>query len=124
VPATEVIMFQESDGTVPLIAWLDKLPEKVQDKCLVKVQRLEEQGYELRRPEADSLRDGIHELRVAFRGMQYRMLYFFHGQQAVISHGLKKENVVPSQQIDLAIERRARFANDPMKHTYRENDDE
>ena len=120
MPATEVIMFQESDGTVPLIEWLDKLPEKVQDKCLVKIQRLEEQGYELRRPEADSLRDGIHELRVAFRRMQYRMLYFFHGQQAIISHGLHKESVVPSKQIDLAIERRARFESDPMKHTYRE----
>ena len=124
MPATEVIMFQKSDGTVPLIEWLDKLPEKVQDKCLVKVQRLEEQGYELRRPEADSLRDGIHGLRVAFRGMQYRMLYFFHGQQAVISHGLKKESVVPSKEIDLAVERKARFENDPMKHTCRENDDE
>lgn len=106
-------MFQESHGTVPLIKWLDKLPEKVQDKCLVKIQRLEEQGYELRRPEADSLRDGIHELRVASRGMQYRMLYFFQGQQAIISHGLKK-------QIDPAIERRARFESDPTKHTYRE----
>ena len=50
-------MFQESDGTVPLIAWLRSIAEKVQDKCLVKIQRLEEQGYELRRPEADSLRD-------------------------------------------------------------------
>ncbi|PIU52392.1 MAG: hypothetical protein COS90_11660 [Deltaproteobacteria bacterium CG07_land_8_20_14_0_80_60_11] len=106
MPETEVIMFQENDGTVPLMKWLDKLPEKVQDKCLVKIQRLEEQGYELRRPEADSLRDGIHELRVAFRGMQYRMLYFFHGQQAIISHGLKKASVVPSPQIDLATERR------------------
>jgi len=86
----------------------------------VKIQRLEEQGYELRRPEADSLRDGIHELRVAFRGMQYRILYFFHEQRAIISHGLKKESVVPSQQIDLAIERRARFESDPMQHTYRE----
>ena len=113
-------MFQESNGTVPLIAWIDKLPQKVQDKCLVKIQRLEEGGYELHRPEADSLRDGIHELRVAFRGMQYRILYFFHGQQAIISHGLKKESVVPSQQINLAIERSARFASDPMKHTYRE----
>jgi hypothetical protein len=123
MPETEVIMFQENDGAVPLIEWLDSLPEKVQDKCLVKIQRLEEQGYELHRPEADILRDGIHELRVAFRGMQYRMLYFFHGQQAVISHGLKKENVVPSKEIDLAVERKARFENDPMKHTYRENDD-
>ncbi|MCG2773434.1 MAG: type II toxin-antitoxin system RelE/ParE family toxin [Desulfobacterales bacterium] len=100
------------------------MPEKVQDKCLVKIQRLEEQGYELRRPEADSLRDGIHELRVAFRRMQYRMLYFFHGQQAIISHGLKKESVVPSKEIDLAVERKARFENDPVKHTYGENDDE
>jgi hypothetical protein len=48
------------------------------------------------------------------------MLYFFHGQRAIISHGLKKESVVPSQQIDLAIERRARFESDPMQHTYRE----
>jgi len=124
MPETEVIMFQESDGTVPLIVWLDKLPEKVQDKCLVKIQRLEEKGYELRRPEADSLRDGIHELRVAFQGMQYRMLYFFQGQQAIISHGLKKESVVPSQQIDLAIQRRVRFESDPMKHTYRETGNE
>jgi hypothetical protein len=124
MPETEVIMFQESDGTVPLMEWLDKLPEKVQDKCLVKIQRLEEKGYELHRPEADSLRDGIHELRVAFRGMQYRMLYFFHGQQAIISHGLKKESVVPSQQIDLAIGRRARFESDHMKHTYRETGNE
>jgi hypothetical protein len=124
MPETEVIMFQANDETVPLMEWLDKLPGKVQDKCLVKIQRLEEKGYELHRPEADSLRDGIHELRVAFRGMQYRMLYFFHGQQAVISHGLKKESVVPSKEIDLAIERKTRFENDPMKHTHRENDDE
>ncbi len=124
MPGTEVIMFQETDGTVPLIKWLDRLPEKVQQKCLVKIQRLEEQGYELHRPEADSLRDGIHELRVAFRGIQFRMLYFFHGQQAVISHGLKKESEVPSKEIDLAIERRARFKSDPLKYTYTETGNE
>jgi len=120
MPETKVVMFQENDGTVPLIEWLDKLPEKVQDKCLVKIQRLEEKGYELHRPEADSLREGIHELRVAFRGIQYRMLYFFHGKQAVISHGLIKENVVPPKEIDLAIEHRAQFESAPKKHTYRE----
>jgi phage-related protein len=120
MPGTEVIIFQESDGTVPLIKWLDRLPEKVQQKCLVKIQRLEEKGYELRRPEADTLRDGIHELRVVFRGMQFRMLYFFHKQQAVISHGLQKESVVPPKEIDLAVERKSRFESDPMKYTYGE----
>jgi hypothetical protein len=124
MPGIEVIMFQEADGTVPLLKWLDRLPEKVQQKCLVKIQRLEEKGFELHRPEADSLRDGIHELRVAFRGIQFRMLYFFHGQQAVISHGLKKERVVPSREIDLALERKVRFESDPMKYTYTETGNE
>jgi hypothetical protein len=120
MPQTEVILFQETDGTVPLIEWLDKLPSKIEVKCTVKIQRLEDMGYELHRPEADSLRDGIHELRVAYRGIQYRMLYFFHGKQAVISHGLKKDSVVPPKEIDIAIERRAQFESNPMKHTYRE----
>lgn len=66
MPQTEVVLFQETDGTVPLIEWLDKLPSKIQGKCIVKIQRLEEMGYELHRPEADILRDGIHELRVAY----------------------------------------------------------
>ncbi len=49
------------------------------------------------------------------------MLYFFHGTTAVVlSHGLVKERVVPSSEIDAAIERRRKFVADPPKHTYRE----
>ena len=77
-------------------------------------------GHELRRPEADLLRRGIHELRASFRGVHYRMLYFFHGQRAVISHGLVKEKEVPPREIDLAIDRRRWFEEDPSKHTYGE----
>lgn len=102
------------------MVWLDSLPAKVQDKCIVKIQRLEQMGYELHRPDSDSLRDGIHELRVAYRNMQYRMLYFFHAKIAVISHGLMKESMVPPKEIDLAIERRSRFRSNPKQHTYRE----
>jgi hypothetical protein len=61
-----------------LLSWLDKLPTKAQDKCRVRIERLKELGHELRRPEADLLRDGIHELRVNLQGINYRMLYFFH----------------------------------------------
>lgn len=51
----------------------------------------------LRRPEADSPRDGIHELSVSLQRVQYRALYFFHGAVAgVVSHGLVKERVVPT----------------------------
>ena len=92
MPATTVVYFQEEGGTVPLIEWLDDLPAKVQDKCQARLARLEMLGHELRRPEADFLRDGIYELRVSLQGQQYRMLYFFHGKvAAVVSHGLMKE---------------------------------
>lgn len=120
MPETEVVLFAESDGTCPLLDWLDQLLPKVQDKCIVKIERLHERGHELRRPEADYLRDDIYELRVAFRRVQYRMLYFFMGVQAIISHGCIKESVVPPGEIDLAVERKNRFAENPLKHTWRE----
>ncbi len=118
MPETEVVMFSEEDGSSPLMDWLDTLPQKVQDKCIARIERLAERGYELRRPEADLLRDGVYELRLGFQGVNYRMLYFFHKQRAVMSHGLTKERRVPDTQIDRAVERKARFAADPDRHTH------
>lgn len=120
MPETAVVLYAEDDGSSPLLTWLDRQQTKVQDKCLVRTERLAELGHELRRPEADFLRDGIHELRVQHRRVNYRMLYFFHERTAVISHGLIKEETVPNKEIDLAIVRRAQFAQDPQKHTYEE----
>ncbi len=120
MPVTDVLIYADDDGSAPLLVWLDELPAKVQDKCLVRIERLGQMGHELRRPEADSLRDGIYELRASFRGVHYRMLYFFHGQQAVISHGLVKEREVPPREIDLAMDRRRQFEKDPDKHAYGE----
>jgi hypothetical protein len=120
MPKIDVVMFIEDDGTVPLLNWLDSLPEKAQDKCIARIERLSAMGYELRRPEADYLRDGIYELRVALQGIQYRILYFFSERQAVMSHGLIKESKVPSKEIDLAIERRVLFSANCLTHTYSE----
>ncbi len=118
MPETEIILFSEDDGSVPLLAWLDKLPAKAQDKCIVKIERLADMGHELRRPEADYLRDGIYELRVSLYGVRYRILYFFQGGKAVISHGLTKTSRVPPKEIDLAIARKVRYAKNPEKHTH------
>jgi hypothetical protein len=120
MPEIKVVLFLEDDGTVPLLKWLDSLPEKAQDKCIARIERLSTMGYELRRPEADYLRDGIYELRVALQGRQYRMLYFFSENQAVLSHGLIKESKVPSKEIDLALERKIRFSENYLSHTYSE----
>ncbi len=82
--------------------------------------RLEAKGHELRRPAADFLRDGIYELRPSHRGVNYRILYFFVGKNVVIvSHGLQKESEVPAVDIDRALERKKRFEEDPVAHTYK-----
>ena len=123
MPRTETVFFADDDGTAPLLEWLDQQDRKVQDKCLAKIERLQELGYELRRPEADYLRDGIYELRVRHRSVNYRMLYFFHDQTTVVSHGLTKEDVVPNREIELARSRSAQFGSNPERHTYKEQTD-
>jgi phage-related protein len=93
--------------------------EKPRAKCIARIQRLRDLGYELRRPETDFLRDGIYELRVGYGHVNYRMLYFFHGQMAaVVSHGCTKERIVPAKDIELAIHRKAKFEKAPQRHTY------
>ena len=120
MPRTTVLFFAEADGSCPLLVWLDDVPVKARDKCIVRIERLAEMGHELRRPEADLLRDAIYELRAKAGGVHYRPLYFFHDGRAVLSHGCTKEDVVPDREIDLAVRRKALFAADPEKHTYQE----
>lgn len=121
MPATKVVFYREDDGTVPLLDWLDTFPAKLQDKCRARIERLRQFGHELRRPVADLLRDDVYELRVAHLGVNYRMLYFFHGKAAtVVSHGLVKERRVPPKEIGTAIKRKKNFEADPLKHTHEE----
>lgn len=118
MPKTHVVLYMDDDGNCPTLEWLDSLPEKAQDKCVEKLERLAELGHELRRPEADLLRDKIYELRANYQGINYRILYFFHGQMAtVVSHGIVKERVVPPIEIERAIARKRKFESNPAKHS-------
>ena len=118
---THVVFYQEDDGTVPVLEWLDTLSPKAQDKCRIRIERLQELGHELRRPEADYLRDGIYELRIGLQGVNYRILYFFHGKvAAVLAHGLLKERAVPVRDLNEALRRKHKFERAPEQHTYQE----
>lgn len=104
-----------------MLQWFDAISNKAQDKCRLKLERLRALGHELRRPEADYLRDGIYELRVSLQGIQYRMLYFFYGNvAAVVSHGIVEEAKVQPREIDLAIKQKQRFEQNPRHHTHEE----
>ena len=122
MPQTRVVYYREADGAIPVLDWLKELRqanEKAFARCMVRVERLEEVGHELRRPEADFLRDGIYELRARQGRVQYRILYFFHGRDAaILAHSLTKEKEVPDVDIERAIRRRAIFVTDPDAHTY------
>jgi len=120
MPETEVFFFADDDGEVPVHAWLTELADrdaKAAAACIARIRLLAALGYELRRPHADYLRDGIYELRARRGNVNYRVLYFFHGQNvALLAHALTEEKRVPDADIERAIERRNQYEQDPQKH--------
>ncbi len=124
MPQTEVFFYQETPGDVPVRDWLAQVAKRDQraaDKCQTLIARLRAMGHELRRPDADLLRDGIYELRVRVGTVNYRLLYFFHGRDvALLAHGLTKERTLPPAEIDRAVRRKLRFEADPNAHRFKE----
>ena len=81
MPQTEVYFYQDERGRVPVVEWLTELRQsdrRAYAKCVARIRRLAAAGHELRRPEADFLRDGVYELRARQGHVNYRILYFFH----------------------------------------------
>ena len=104
----QVIFFELPSGQCPVKDFLNDLNE-VKDLPYIDhgFERLRKLGNNLRRPQADYLRDKIYELRVKTRNGQFRFLYFFDKNIICITHGFKKKTrKVPDQQIDLAIKYR------------------
>ena len=121
MPQTGLIFFKDSDGSVPLLEWLEELAQENPQaylSCVARVRMLKELGHELRRPHADYVRDGIYELRAKKGTVQYRILYFFHGRNvAVLAHGLTKEDKLPEADLERALRRKTLFESAPHKYT-------
>ena len=115
-------LYQERPGDVPVLDWLKDLLSKNEAafaKCVAALRYLRDFGHELRRPHADYLEDGIYELRARKGRVNYRILYFFHGQNgAVLAHAITKEDKIPRTELSRAKERKDRFEKDPEAHTY------
>ena len=118
----QVVFYCEDPSRAPVLTWLADLPQKARDKCVDRIQRLEEQGCELHPPYADYLQDGIYELRARFQSVNYRILYCFHGRKlAVLLHGATKERSIKQRDRDKAKKRKERFEADPNGHTWEED---
>lgn len=119
MPDTTVYLYAE-DGRCELRSWLIDLKERDRRAfvaCRSRIVLLGAMGHSLRRPHADTLRDGIYELRARVGRVNYRMLYFFHGRDvAILSHGFTKEREVPAAEIERALERKRRYERAPEEH--------
>jgi phage-related protein len=129
MPVTRIVLFQDAKGEVPVLKWLNKLAKldkKGYANCIARIEQLSEYGFELRRPAADFLRDGIYELRAKHVRVQYRILYFFHGQNVVIlAHAIiKDDNEVPDRDIEVALTFKDLFVLNPENYTYVEPEEE
>jgi hypothetical protein len=77
VTETRIIFYQDELGEAPVLDWLKVLLKKDRKgyaNCVARIQQLASSGYELRRPAADYLDNGIYELRAKHIHVQYRIL--------------------------------------------------
>lgn len=122
MPETQLHFYQDDDDDVPVREWLAELQQssrKAFAKCVQAIERLAAFGYELRRPHADMLRDGIYELRIRNQRVNYRILYFFHGHNvAILAHALVKEKHVLDVDIERALDRKRRLEINPDRHIF------
>ena len=120
MPKTDIRIYQDADGTVPLLDWLDSLPDRAKDKCGAVISRLADFGNQLRRPDCDYVSNGIYELRARAGNVNYRVFYSFVGKQIILlSHGCTKQKKVPTKEIKRAIENLRKYKENPKTHTYR-----
>ena len=126
MPQTSLVFYQEDNGEVPVLEWLRELrhrDRKGYAKCVAQMRLLAAFGHELRRPHVDYLRDSIYELRTKSGRVNYRILYFFHGQNiAILAHALTKKGKVPDVEINRAIRRKQAFEQDADRHGYEEEE--
>ena len=100
------VLFYHEKSSFPVQEYIKSLDEVQQNKVFAALKRLEEEGYHLRRPLADSLgaKTGLYELRPG----RHRILYSFHERKyIVLLHAfLKKTDEIPEKDIELALVRR------------------
>lgn len=106
-----ILFCSEQDRECPVTEFLSECAPAHQVKLLRILSLLEENGPVLPRPYADTLHDGIHELRVSLSRSQVRVLYFFCYETYIVLYHVffKTTQRVPEKHIDKVIAYREKF---------------
>ena len=108
----KVILYETKAGKSPVNDFIATLTQNEKDWMAVCMEQLKKEGYKIRRPQADYLRDDIYELRIQLRGRKKaRTLYFFcYDDYIVLTHTfIKRTKEVPSKEIEKAIKYKNTF---------------
>jgi phage-related protein len=96
-------------GNRPAEEWLKQIDPDARAKLTALLKRLEICGPRVRTEFPnffDSLGDDIYEIRLFYRGLWYRLIYFYGPKEAVVCHGfMKKTNKTPPKEQKTALER-------------------
>ncbi len=89
--AWNVDFYQDDDGKLPVMKWLDTLPEEVRGKVIARIDLLKEGGPTLDYPYTSQIDGRLREIRLRVGKTRYRVLYFFDDERtAILLHGLTK----------------------------------
>lgn len=106
-----VNFYREDDGSKPVGQFIRSLNVKMKAKVVSDLHRLEMLGNEARAPLSKHLEDDIFELRSICGNDIVRILYFFDGDQIIITTNgfVKKQQKTPRSEILLAKQREAAY---------------
>jgi phage-related protein len=99
-----IAFFIDERGSNPVKEFIQSLPWKERAKVYAYLEELKIQGHNLRRPLADYLGHGIHELRPKATRIFY---FFFLRDSVVLIHAIrKKSDKIPQRDFELCIKRK------------------
>jgi len=116
MPQVSTLFYREGED-IPVLDWLDLIPDEPRERVRRQLQRLADTGHEARRPLVENLGDDIYELRTRVGRVNYRILFSFHGRNAVLlTCGFTKEREIPADELRRARQRLQEFRADPGNH--------
>lgn len=102
----KVKFYINADGAIPVLEYIDELPDKEKAKILKYIEFLRERNGVLDEPYSKHIKGKVRELRVDFTRNRHRIFYFtFIGKTIILLHAfLKKTDKTPLLEINKAEE--------------------
>ena len=107
----QIKFYEKENGDIPVLEFIQSLPEKHRAKAIREIDLLEEFGLGLPYPHVDSIKGdkykGLLELRIRFGSNISRILYFLHIEKTfILLHGfVKKDQKTPTKELEMAKQR-------------------